>query len=304
MKRILLTGSNGLLGNKIVNLLAERDHVRLMATSRGINRHPLQEGYEYEPLDLTDHVKMAQLIRDFQPDDIIHGAAMTQVDVCEEDKEMCDAVNVESVRKLTELASELGSRLTYISTDFIFDGTAGPYKETDTPNPVNYYGHSKLKAEQIVQASGNPYAILRTILLYGITRDMSRSNIVLWVRKKLMSGESIRVVDDQYRCPTLVEDLAQACVSTVMKQATGIYHISGAEMMSIIELARTVADFWKLDGELIQPTDSKSLGQRATRPPITGFIILKAQSELGYRPHSLRQGLELMDRQMREHRHS
>ena len=298
--RILLTGSNGLLGQKIVNLLRDRQHIRLLASARGVNRHPVRHGYTYQAADLTDYSRWKDIFADFRPTSLIHTAAMTQVDQCETDHATCDALNVTAVEQLASLCQRYGTHMVHISTDFVFDGSAGPYRETDTPAPVNYYGGAKLKAEQLVQESQPGNAILRTMLLYGVTPAMSRSNIVLWARQSLRQGKPIQVVADQVRCPTLAEDLAQATVTATMRQARGIYHISGPDMMSIIDIARTVADFWDLDPSLIQETDSASLKQPARRPPVTGFILLKAQTELDYQPHSLRQGLALLDRQLRE----
>lgn len=299
-KRILLTGSNGLLGQKITNLLIGRLNTQLLATSRGANRHPVLEGYEYQDVDLCDSDTWDQIFEDFVPTDIIHSGAITQVDLCEQDHELCDKVNVEAVKRLSELCKKHNTRMTYLSTDFIFDGEAGPYKETDTPNPVNYYGASKLKAEQLIQANHPDSTILRTILLYGLTPHMSRSNIVLWAKNSLQQDKTINVVTDQFRCPTLAEDLAAATISAVMRKAEGIFHISGPEMFSIIDIAREVARFWNCDENLINPIDSSTLSQPARRPPKTGFVILKAQTQLDYKPHSLKQGLALVDRQLKE----
>ncbi|MEM7373294.1 MAG: dTDP-4-dehydrorhamnose reductase [Bacteroidota bacterium] len=299
-RKILLTGSNGLLGQKIVSLLTERSHIQLLATSRGINRHPLRKGYAYQSLDLTAPEAVEHVFETFVPTDVIHTAAMTQVDACEDNREACDAINVHAVETLCRMCKKHGSRLVHLSTDFVFDGTAGPYREEDSPNPLSYYGLSKLKAEQIIQESQVNHAILRTILLYGITPAMSRSNIVLWVKSSLEAEKEIRVVHDQVRSPTLAEDLATACVSAVMKEAEGVYHVSGGEIMSVVEIARKVADFWKLDQSLITEIDSSTLKQKARRPPVTGFILLKAQTELAYKPHSFEQGLAVLNRQMQE----
>lgn len=299
-RRILLTGSNGLLGQKIVSLLTARSHVRLLATSRGINRHPLRTGYTYQPADLTSVKDCEALFEEFKPTDVIHTAAMTQVDACEDNQAACDAINVDAVASLCRLCKSYDARLIHLSTDFVFDGEAGPYREEDAPNPLSYYGRSKLRAEQVILNSTVKSAIIRTILLYGITPAMSRSNIVLWAKGALEAGKDIRVVNDQVRSPTLAEDLATACISAVMKERSGIYHVSGAEIMSVDEIVRRVADFWNLDKSLISEIDSASLNQRAKRPPVTGFILLKAQTELGYKPHSFEQGLSIVDRQMRE----
>ncbi|MEM7660015.1 MAG: SDR family oxidoreductase [Bacteroidota bacterium] len=298
-RRVLLTGGNGLLGQKIIPLLSNRTHVQLLVSSRGVNRHP-QQGYEYASADLSHAEAVKEVFADFRPTDVIHTAAMTQVDACESDHDSCDASNVLAVKHLLDQCKVHDTRLIHISTDFVFDGEDGPYQEGDSPNPVNYYGESKRKAEELIEQSEVSHAILRTMLLYGISPAMSRSNIVLWVRKSLLEGKPIRVVDDQVRCPTLVEDLAAASVSALMKRAEGIYHISGAEMMNMLELAKKVAEFWNLDGNLISSTDSASLNQAAKRPPVTGFILLKAQTELDYQPHSLQEGLSLVDRQIRE----
>ncbi len=298
--RILLTGSNGLLGQKITNIVAGRSNVDLLATSRGINRHPERGGYEYEEVDLLDFDRLLEVFKAFKPTTLIHTAAMTEVDLCEKRHEACDLINVEAVRNLAELCDAHGSHMVHLSTDFVFDGEKGPYKESDPTNPLSYYGKSKLKAEQIVSQMKGPWAILRTMLLYGVTPSMSRSNIVLWVKKSLEAGKPIKVVDDQFRCPTLAEDLASATLAAAMRKARGIYHISGPEMMSILEIAEMVAEHWKLDASLISRTDSQSLNQAAKRPPRTGFILLKAQTELDYQPHSLVQGLAMVDQQLRE----
>lgn len=299
-RSIILTGSNGLLGQKIVPLLAGRPPHKLIATGRGPNRLSFHQGYTYIDLDLLDAAGWDALFEQEKPTDLIHTAAATQVDWCEGEKEACDAINVEAVAAMVKRCQAYGTHLTHISTDFVFDGSAGPYLETDEPNPVNYYGLSKLKAEKIILESRISASILRTMLLYGISPAMSRSNIVLWVKASLEQGKDIRVVGDQVRCPTLVEDLAAVTVQAMMQKASGIYHISGAEMMPIIDLARKVGEFWKLDTSLISEIDSASLNQAAKRPPVTGFLLLKAQTELHYKPRSLKEGLQLVDRQMRE----
>ena len=189
--------------------------------------------------------------------------------------------------------------LIHLSTDFIFDGEKGTeYSETDIPNPQSYYAHSKYESEKIVQKSKIRWAIARTIIIYGIVDNMSRSNIVLWAKEALTEGQKINVVDDQFRAPTLAEDLADGCILIIDKGATGIYNLSGKETMSILELVYKVADFWKLDKSLITPSKSNILNQAAKRPAYTGFILDKAKHDLGYNPHSFIEGLEMLDRQL------
>lgn len=299
-RHIIVSGSNGLLGQKLINLLVDRPYLRLFATSRGVNRHPVRDGYTYRSLDLEDTVGWRDLFEEVRPTELIHTAAMTQVDRCETEPDLCDAVNIAAVDHLVNLCRDFGTRLIYISTDFVFDGENGPYKEDDPTEPVNHYGHSKLQAEDLILRSGIDACILRTVLLYGVTPAMSRSNIVLWTLKNLQAKKPIRVVEDQFRCPTLAEDLAAATVSAVMRDVSGLYHICGPEMYAVVDIAREVARHWKLDESLITPVKSATLNEVGKRPPKTGFVILKAQTELAFRPRSLQRGLEIVARQLED----
>ncbi len=298
--KIVVTGSNGLLGQKLTDrMLAEPGKWQLIATSRGPNRHAVQEGYVYEDADVTDTAQMRSLVQKHQPEVIIHTAAMTNVDTCEQDKEGCRQLNVKAVEGIVAICKEQSVRLIHLSTDFIFDGEDGPYTEDAKPNPLSYYGQSKLDGEEIIKGSGCHWAILRTIIVYGVVKDMSRSNIVLWAKGALEKGQQINVVDDQWRMPTLAEDLAECCLLAATKHAKGIYNASGKDMMSILELVQAVADFWKLDKNLIIPISAASLNQPAARPRRTGFILDKTMNELGYRPHSFTEGLAIVDEQLK-----
>lgn len=300
MKKILVTGSNGLLGQKLVYKLKERPDVELIATARGANRLLDQTGYIFYQLDIENPKNVDEVIDAVKPDHIIHTAAMTQVDDCELDHAACDRANVDAVQYMVDAAERNNCHFVHISTDFIFNGEEGPYDEEGIADPLSYYGNAKWKGELIVQKSKLKWAILRTVLVYGIVDNMSRSNIVLWAKGALEKGEPINVVDDQFRSPTLAEDLADGCILAVDKQATGIYNISGKDQLSIIDLVRTVADYYGLDKSLINPVSSKTLNQPAKRPPVTGFILDKARRELGYNPHSFTEGIALMEKQLAE----
>lgn len=298
--KILITGSNGLLGQKLVHKLSKDPGVELIATARGENRLSNKEGYTYQPLDITDEKAVAETISKFKPHSLIHTAAMTNVDACEADKQGCDKLNVDAVKYIVEACKANNVHLVHLSTDFIFDGEDGPYDEEAEPNPVSYYGESKLKAEEIILESGLDAAILRTVLVYGIAEDMSRSNIALWAKGAMEKGQKINVVDDQFRSPTLAEDLAEGCILASKQKAIGIYNISGKDQLSVLEIVQQVADYWKLDKSLINPVSSKTLSQPAKRPPKTGFILNKAIRELGYKPHSFMEGLAILDSQMKK----
>jgi dTDP-4-dehydrorhamnose reductase len=299
MKTILTTGSNGLLGQKLTEKVLAEGRVKLVATSRGINRYPVKEGYAYAEMDILDVAQVRAVIEKYQPGAIVHTAAMTNVDTCEANKELCNQLNVDAVQTLLSICEEKNIQLIHLSTDFVFDGADGPYREEDAVNPVSYYGESKVLAEELLKNSKANWTILRTILVYGITNDMSRSNIVLWAKGALEKASPLNVVNDQWRMPTLAEDLAEACLLAVEKNAKGIYHVSGKDYMSIADLVRKVADYWSLDPSFINEISSTSLNQTAKRPVKTGFVLDKTIKDLNYNPHSFEEGLAIMDQQMK-----
>ncbi len=299
-KRILVTGSNGLLGQKIISGYKNDDSIELIATARGENRMINKAGYGYREMDITNRDQVFEVLSEIQPAVVINTAAMTNVDACELDHEACDLLNVTAVQYLADACNELNIHLIHLSTDFIFDGKNGPYREDDDADPLSYYGESKLKSEEIVKGCTCPWSIVRTVLVIGITEGMSRSNIVLWAKGALENGETINVVNDQFRTPTLAEDLADGCMLIAKKGATGIYNISGKDFMSIYELVQHVAEYWNLNKDLIMTSTSEKLNQPAKRPPVTGFQLDKAMDELGYEPHSFKEALAVIESQIEQ----
>ena len=296
--KILVTGANGLLGQKLIMLLDHQSDIHTVATARKPVSYSLIKA-EFRILDVTNQKETEKVILEANPDVVIHTAAMTQVDQCETEREACWKANVTGVENLVNACEKVNTFLVHVSTDFIFDGTHGPLDESAVPKPVNYYGESKLAGERAVMNSKLDWAILRTVLVYGVTDDMSRSNIVLWVKKSLEEGKSINVVNDQWRTPTLAEDLAMGCYLAATKKAKGIFHISGERMMTPYDIAIETADFFGLDKTLVKQTDSSKFKQPAARPLKTGFIIEKAKRVLGYQPHSFREGLSIIGNQLK-----
>ncbi len=292
MNKVVITGSNGLLGQSLLNLLLqEKDKYQVFGFSRGENRSGRAD-FSYISIDITDEIILKKNINQIQPNFIINTAAMTQVDACENNKEACDLLNITVVKWLSELSRELNIHVIHISTDFIFDGIKGNYKETDEPNPISYYGLSKLMSEEVLISSKIEFTILRTILVYGKVLDMSRSNIVLWVNEMLTKGKEITIVDDQFRAPTYVEDLALACKISMDKKAKGIYHISSNELLSVFEITQQIAEVFELDKTLIKPISTSALNQTAPRPVKTGFNLSKTNKELEFYPKSFKEDLE------------
>ncbi|MFT6167416.1 MAG: dTDP-4-dehydrorhamnose reductase [Vicingaceae bacterium] len=298
--KILITGSNGLLGQKLVAQLANSDTFELVATSRGENRISKVTGFTYEPMDIASEEDVKRVFDLYQPDVLMNTAAMTNVDACESDKEGCWELNVTAVEYLIKAAEKYNTHFIHLSTDFIFDGEAGPYTETDESNPLSYYGESKLASEKALQVSNCRWAIARTIIVYGIVEDMSRSNIVLWAKGALEKKQKLNIVNDQFRSPTLAEDLAKGCILIAEKQAQGIYNLSGKDTMSIVDLVRRVAQYYKLDESYIEEISSASLNQAAKRPSKTGFILDKAINDLGYDPVSFEEGIKFLETQLKK----
>ncbi|MEQ8583895.1 MAG: NAD(P)-dependent oxidoreductase [Marinoscillum sp.] len=294
--RVLVTGANGLLGQKLISLLSGMPDITTIATGRGPNRNPTGS-YSYLSADLSSQKEVQKLIQDAHPEAIIHCGAMTQVDDCELHPEACWQANVNATAYLLAAAQTVNAYFSYVSTDFVFDGENGPYEEDDLPNPISHYGRSKLEAELLVSRSGLTTSIVRTVLVYGVAHDLSRSNIVLWVKKNLEQQKSIKVVNDQWRTPTLAEDLALGCWLITKNQHQGVFHISGEEMLTPYSLALQVADFFGLDPSLICPVDASTFTQPGKRPPRTGFLIEKAKG-IGFQPRSITEGLAIVKSQL------
>lgn len=292
--RILVTGSNGLLGQKIVAQLLSAK-VDFKATSLGKNRNTNCPSDVYAKMDICSEIDIAQVFESFHPTHVIHTAAMTNVDTCELDPESCQKVNVDSVKLLAAQCLKSNCHFQLLSTDFVFDGLKGNYVETDSPNPLSVYADSKVQAELIAQnLSSLNYSIVRTIIVYGTGNNLSRSNIVLWAKEALKNGQELTIIDDQFRAPTWADDLAWACIRICQLNEHGIFHIAGPETMSIFQIVERIAQFYHLPMNQVKRTDSSTLNQPAKRPPRTGFDLTKARTILGYSPKKLEDTLDLL----------
>lgn len=292
--KILITGSNGLLGQKLVKQLLN-NNISFLASSKGDNRNPQCPNTHYVQVDITNSSQVSNIFQEYLPTAVIHTAAITNVDYCESNISECEEVNVAATNILFHAAQSINAQLIALSSDFVFDGLQGNYKETDAPNPLSVYAKSKVAAEQLLQVSNyKNWAIVRTIIVFGEGNNLSRSNIVFWAKEALASGKELNIIDDQFRAPTWADDLAWACIRIAMMGKKGIFHISGPETFSIYDLVLRVAKSCGLETESINKTTSESLNQAAKRPPKTGFDLTKARKEIGYNPMSFEESLKIL----------
>lgn len=300
--RLLITGSNGFVAQKFCELwhLQNKEGV-LLGISKTPNRNRDLPSRSFVQCDLTDTEQLGHILGEFRPTHILHTAALTSVEACHTNPQMAQRINVDLTQFLGKYASDHQIHLTFLSTDFVFDGQNGPYSESDSISPINTYGQTKAEAERHLLHLDGKIAILRTILVYGCIADSSRSNLVLWGKKQLEDKIPIRVVTDQWRMPTWVDDLARACFLAIQTHAQGVFHISGAEMFSIEEAVYQIADFWNLDKSLITPISAKDIGQDENRPRRTGFILDKAENILGFTPTPFIVSLQKIDEQLRRY---
>lgn len=289
--KILVTGANGFLGYYLVKQLLQKEYT-VIATGKGDCRLPFlsHPHFIYAAMDFTDPYSVHDVFEKFQPGIVVHAGAMSKPDECETQQWQTYLVNVEGTVTLLVNAEECKSFFIYISTDFVFDGKKGMYTEEEEPAPVNYYGQTKYEAEEAVKEYEYGWSIVRTVLVYGQPAT-GKNNILVLVKEKLEKGEEYKVVDDQVRTPTYVEDLARGIVTIIDKKATGIYHLSGRDILTPYQMAVKAAEYLGLDTSLIKKVTAADFSQPAKRPAKTGFIIDKAKQELGYNPVSFEEGL-------------
>lgn len=290
--KILITGANGFLGYYLVEQLLTKKF-SVTATGKGDCRLPFthDKNFQWLSMDFTDPFSIHDVFENIKPDVVIHAGAMSKPDDCETNQMLAYLVNVEGTVQLLINSADLKSFFVFLSTDFVFDGERGMYDEDDKPNPVNYYGRTKLEAEEAVKEYEFNWAIARTVLVYGKNHS-GHSNILKIVKEKLEKGEEYSVVDDQLRTPTYVEDLARGIVFIIERKATGIFHLSGKDVLTPYQMAIKTAQHLRLDSSVIKKVTAASFSQPAKRPPKTGFIIDKARKELGYEPFSFEEGLK------------
>ncbi len=288
--RIMILGANGFIGRRILKRLSI--HHQVLACSLHPDILP-EDGYRFETLNVLDSNATDAALNAFCPEVIINASALSVVDYCEQHQEEAFAMNVSVVKHLAEYCQAKGCRLIHLSTDFVFDGTlTRAYTETDITNPVNYYGKTKRWGEEAIEQICTDYAIVRVEVVYGKPLPGQHGNIVHLVKTRLENGQSIRVVSDQFRSPTWVEDIAHAIELLLPDHHQGIYHICGHETMSVADIAYRVAKHFHLDTSFIQPVTTKEMNEATPRPLFSPMNTEKARRELDYQSSALEEGFK------------
>jgi dTDP-4-dehydrorhamnose reductase len=286
--RLLVTGADGLVGQTLVERLARWREADVLATGREPTPRHAPPAGGYVALDVTDADAVERLFLDFAPSAVVHLAAESKVEACEADKEACWATNVEATAGLARACKRHGARLLFLSTDFLFDGDDGPYDEDARPAPLNAYGRTKLAAENAIRSSGlRHWVVARTSLAFGAGERLKRPNLATLLARELGAGRVFEAAADQLRTPTYAPDLADGLLRLLRFQKEGVWNLAGRERLSVYDLARRMAAAFGFDPALVAPTTTAALHPGAPRPLNGGLLILRAESELGFRPRPL-----------------
>ena len=280
-----MTGASGLLGSELTRLLSQNGHEVIA----GYNTHPPSIGQPLR-IDLADLNQIEPTVRKARPDTIIHTAATTDVDLCEKDPALAEIVNGKATGKIAEAGNALQSPIIYLSTDYVFEGERGNYREDEEPHPVNQYGRTKLLGEQLLKESGAPYLIARSSVVYGWARKF-RPNYATWVLSKLEANEPFNVVTGNCASPTLNLNLAEMIMELVLRRIQGTLHVAGATRIDRYDFAIQIAKTFNLPTDLIKPVKSEPIAWKAKRPTDSSLNVDKAQAVLDRKPLKLHEAL-------------
>ncbi len=278
--KLFITGGSGLFGSKLAEIAGNEHEVYA-----GFRSHDPPFGVPVK-FDLTSNV--LDVVKEIRPDAIVHSAAMTDVDKCEVEKELAYKINVEGTKKVAEAAKKVNAFLVYISTDYVFSGDRGMYREDDETNPVNYYGYTKLEGEKFCEN------VARTCVIYGSRPAAGKVNFALWLIEKLEKGEEVKIVTDQFITPTLNTNLAEMVLEVVERGVTGTFHLAGATRVSRFDFATELARVFGFDESLIKPAKMSEINWIAKRPRDSSLDVTKASEFLKNKPYDLKKALKTL----------
>jgi len=286
--KILLTGGSGLFGRAFVELVKDRTSHDIYATYN----ENIVDSEEAVFLDITDKKRVEEVIKKLQPDVVVHAAAFTNVDKCEVEKEKAYDVNAKGTKNVAMASNEIGAKMIYISTDYVFDGTKGFYEEKDKTNPISYYGLTKLEGEKAVQEICDDFIIARTSVIYGA----HKKNFATWVIKELREENQIKIITDQWVSPTLNVDLAEQILALIEKDEKGIFHTAGGERINRHDFVVEMARIFGFNEKLIIPAISKEMNWIAKRPMDSSLNVSKISKIK--KPYMVEESLRLLKKEV------
>ena len=276
--RILVTGSNGLLGTKVLERLFADPTTEPLGADHNDRANDYLSEASFWRLDVADRADVARVLDDAHPDAVIHAAALTNVDACERERDLAQAINTDGAANVADTCAARGIRLVHLSTEYVFDGTAGPYRESDPVHPLGWYAKTKEAGERAVMATAGNWAVARTTIIYGYASHR-RPDFVRWLIGHLREGKRASIVHDQIGSPTLADNLAQMVVALAQSDVQGIYNTVGADVLSRLDFAQQIARAFDLDASLIDPISTAELGQAAPRPLKAGLLMEKFRAD-------------------------
>lgn len=289
-KKILILGATGKIGEAICNKLKTRTNHQLTILSDKYEQSFLPN-VEVLDIDINNKKLLKKTILSISPDIIINAAAYTDVDGCEDNRQDAMALNSELPEILAKAAKANDSKLIHFSTDYIFDGKNGPYSEEALPNPISFYGKSKLAGENNIRANIDNFLILRTNIVYG-NSSYGKNDFIRWIYKNLKSGKKLNIITGQIGNPTFSDDIAEAVLRFIEKDSRGVFNLAGSDLMNRYQIALKIAEICSLDSELVMPLEPEKLKQKAARPEKGGLTNIKTIKEIDFTPGSLEHGLK------------
>jgi dTDP-4-dehydrorhamnose reductase len=291
--KLLITGAGGLLGSRLAEL-AVRKNFEVHSAYR---QHQPTCGIPFQ-LDVSDKSQVEKVFRKVNPDAVVHAAALTDVDLCELDKEVAWKINVIGTENIAKSCKKHHAFLIHMSTDYVFNGERGTYQETDKPDPISTYGLTKLASEERVKNLIEEYCIARSSVIYGATPAGGKVNFALWLLDKLKKNCRVKIITDQWNSPTLNTNLACMVLEVIARKLTGTLHLAGATRISRYEFSKLLANIFGLDQDLITPTSSKELQWTARRPKDSSLDVSKASGLLNEKPLKLNYALGILKKEM------
>jgi dTDP-4-dehydrorhamnose reductase len=298
MSRILVTGGNGLLGTKVIERALDEPVIEIISTSRDTCRNGYLGSFPFSQMDITDGESVQRVIGQFQPEVVIHTAAMTNVDACETNRDEAWSINTLGTEHVATACRSVGARLVHLSTEYVYDGENGPYSEGDAVHPLGWYAQTKWESEERARAVCDNLVIGRTTIIIGQAPHV-RANFVVWLVNQLRDGKPANIVVDQIGSPTLADNLAEMVLALAVSDVQGVYHTAGDSVLSRFDYALLIAKTFGLDDSGIHPITTAELNQPAPRPLKAGLLMDKFKRDIPSVPVlTAEQGLLVLKRQL------